>query len=325
MCKLEFSKETANRFGRIFLSGIVFLLTAFSVSISVNAQRTAVKPNATFEKIWVDYNVTEGGQKGMRIHLKFNVRAMKGADAAVRIYFLTPDGKNLLDKNSNFASAAGYVALYKNLKIDYDPGFYEDLAVFMPYGELDLEGGEYDLKMVVDLIYRVSGEFIQRLTTYDFNYTQPETEPTNMAPPPNDIGDLPTSKPVFTFDKTWIDYDVFEGGKKGMRIHVKFTVKNMKGVDSYLRIRVARQNDEFLKSTSNFSTDAGELAVSKKLTPAYDLTYYNDEKLFLPYEEIKLGRGVFNLKLDVDIVSPDEEVIQHLGWHNFVYRNGVTQ
>jgi hypothetical protein len=325
MDKLEYSKKTANRFGRMILSGFVCLVAAVLFAVSVNAQRTAVKPGATFEKIWVDYNVTEGGQKGMRIHLKFNVRGMKGADAAVRIYFLTPDGKNLPDKNSNFASAAGYVALYKNLRIDYDPGYYEDLAVFMPYSELDLEGGEYDLKMVVDLIYRASGEFIQRLTSYDFNYTQPETEPTNTAPLPNDINDLPTTKPVFTFDKTWIDYDVFEGGKKGMRIHVKFTVKNMKGVDSYLRIRVARQNEEFLKGTGAYSTSAGELAISKKLTPGYDLTYYNDEKLFLPYEEIKLGRGVFNLKLDVDIVSPDEEVIQHLGWHSFVFRNGVTQ
>ena len=29
------------------------------------------KPSATFQRMWIDYNVTEGGVKGMRIHTGF--------------------------------------------------------------------------------------------------------------------------------------------------------------------------------------------------------------------------------------------------------------
>lgn len=316
MVKSDIFKITAKRFGQLLMSGLVCLAVAVLLNVSVNAQRP--KPSANFEKLWVDYDVTEGSQKGMRIHLKFNVRGMKGLDSAIRIYFQTGDGKNLKDKNDSFVSTAGYVALYKNLKIDYDPGYYDDLAVFMPYKELDLEGGEYDLKMDVDLIYRVSGELIQHLSFYDFVYTQPNDDNGDVAPLPNDV---PGSNPVITFDKSWIDYDVFEGGKKGMRVHVKFNVENMKGVDSYLRIRVARQNDEFLKnSTPAFSTEDGELALFLKLTPGYNVTAYKDEKLFLPYDEIKLGRGAYNLKLDLDIVTMEGELIQHMGWYEFVFK-----
>jgi hypothetical protein len=127
---------------------------------------------ADFNRIWVDYNVTENGKKGMRIHTNFTVRGMKDVASYQAIYFEKKDGQRLRDKNKNFYSTAGEVAVYKELLINYDPGVYEDLTVFMPYDELDLDEGKYNLRMSVDLIYK-SGGIIQNLTTYDFVYTEP--------------------------------------------------------------------------------------------------------------------------------------------------------
>jgi hypothetical protein len=47
----------------------------------------------------------------------------------------------LKDKNDKFVSTAGDVALYKAIKPAYDPAIYDDLSLFMPYSEFDLEPG----------------------------------------------------------------------------------------------------------------------------------------------------------------------------------------
>jgi hypothetical protein len=322
MYKSKLIWKKLNGFSRILASGLIGLLVVISLNSAVNAQ-TAVRPSAKFEKIWVDYNITENGVKGMRIHTKFTVYGMKNVASYLAIFFETGDGKRLRDNNKSFYSTAGDVAIYKELSIAYDPGAYDDLVVFMPYDELDLSEGEYDLKMSVNLIYK-TGEMIQNLTKYAFVFTQPKRVTTVVeAPLPESIEETPTA--TKTLEKVWVDYDVFENGRKGMRIHVKFTVRDLKDVESDLRIRVARKSEEFLKSTNSlYSNSAGELLVIRKLKPGYQLTVFEDEKLFLPYDEIKLGRGVFDLKLDLDLTYRNGELIEHMGWHDFVYRNGVN-
>ena len=296
--------------------------------------RNATKACAEFERIWVDYDVTENGTRGMRIHTKFSVYRMKGVAAALAVYFETGDAKRLRDKNKRFYTTGGDVTIQRELKIDYDPGVYSDLTVFMPYDELDLDEGEYDLKMDVDLIY-LNGGLIQHLAFHDFNFKQPARArleaplPTQQAPLPTPIEDSGntnnSSAPNASMEKVWIDYDVTENGRKGMRIHVKFRVQNLKNVESDLRLRVARQNDVLIKGISAaYSNADGELFVTKKLKPGFDATVYEDETVFLPYQEINLGRGVFNLKLDVDVTYRSGELIKHLGWHEFTFRNGVN-
>jgi uncharacterized protein YifE (UPF0438 family) len=347
MNESKFIWKKRNRFCRSMVSGLFVALMmlvgdgAFSV---VNAQqpppppqscRNATKACAEFERIWVDYDVTENGVRGMRIHTKFSVYRMKGVAAALAVYFETGDAKRLRDKNKRFYTTGGDVTIQRELKIDYDPGVYSDLAVFMPYDELDLDEGEYDLKMDVDLIY-LNGTLIQHLAFHDFNFKQPARArleapmPTQQAPMPMSIEDSGSnngnsSAPNASMEKVWIDYDVTENGRKGMRIHVKFRVQNLKNVESDLRIRVARQNDALLKGVSAaYSNTDGELTVTRKLKPGFDATVYEDETVFLPYQEINLGRGVFNLKLDVDVTYRSGELIKHLGWHEFTFRNGVN-
>jgi hypothetical protein len=47
---------------------------------------------AKFEKLWVDYNVTEDGEKGMRIHVKFEAYNMQGVDSKLMVFFQKEDG-----------------------------------------------------------------------------------------------------------------------------------------------------------------------------------------------------------------------------------------
>ncbi|HEY0462005.1 MAG TPA: hypothetical protein VGC97_22925 [Pyrinomonadaceae bacterium] len=135
----------------------------------VNERRKSDKPNTEFEKIWVDYNVRENGRLGMRIHVKFTVNNMKDVDSYMAVYFEKADGAKLISTNRKFSSDDGQAAVFRATKPGYDETVYKDLDVFMPYDELKLGRGRYDLKMDVDLIYE-NGDLVEHLAYHDFEY-----------------------------------------------------------------------------------------------------------------------------------------------------------
>src|SRR5688572_3727870 len=242
---------------------ICFLLFSLITIASAQAKGDPryAEPSAAFDSIWVDYGVTEENALGMRVHLKFTAYGMKNMDAYLAIYFTYNDdiAGVLKDKNDKFVSTAGDVAMYRSIKPGYDPAIYDDLSVFMPYSELDLEPGNYDLTMDVKLIYKAGGEIAQ-LTYYDFEYSKPGS--------PADIESA--SKVNVTFENLWVDYDVIEDGKKGMRIHVAFTAYNMKGMDAYVAVYFEQKNGQEIKGVSeSYRSKSGQLAVYKSIKPAY--------------------------------------------------------
>jgi hypothetical protein len=277
-----------------------------SVTPTPTQRTTSGTPSAKFERIWIDYDVTEGGVKGMRIHTKFTVYDMKNVPSYLAIYFETSDGKRLRDNNKSYYSTSGDVALYKELQIDYNPGVYSDLAVFMPYEEFDLTRGEYNLKMDVDLIYKAGG-LIQHLTFESFDFTQPGSERNSAAV---------TSKVT----RVWVDYNVTEGSVRGMRIHVNFEVTGLKGVDSLVTARVQKTNGDYLlNSSGDYSNSEGQLQVKFDMKPGYDTTVFKDADLFLPYSALNLSRGKWDLKLDIDLNYEDGDLIKHLDFYEFEF------
>lgn len=122
------------------------------------------------------------------------------------------------------------------------------------------------------------------------------------------------------FDKIWVDYNVTEGGEKGMRIHVKFDVTGMEGVDSFLMIYFQKDDNSDLKSGSSvYGSKDGRLVAKVALKPGFDTTVYKDLEAFMPYSELNLPKGKYNLKMDADLADEDEDLIQHLGFHNFQF------
>jgi hypothetical protein len=293
---------------------ICFLFLSVATIAVVNASGftktrfTVADPRATFDKIWVDYDITEEGQKGMRIHLKFSAYGMKDMDGFVAVYFEYNDevGGYVKDKNQKYNSTAGDAALYKAIKPAYDPADYNDLQLFMPYNELDLEPGEYDITMDIKVIYKEGG-VLSKLTRYDFEYTKPGS-PTIIT------GTWATA----IFDDMSVDYDITENGQKGMRVNVKCTLKDLKDIDCYLALYFENKNGEILKGTkTEFRSTTGQLAVYKSLKPAYDEAVYKDLQLFLPYSEFNLSTGRHDLKMDVDVIYKNGDMVKHLKTHEF--------
>lgn len=293
----------------------IILLHALLICIIAPLSATEISkpaaPRATFDKLWVDYDVYDNGVKGMRIHVKFTAYDMLNLDSYLAIYFEYDDeiGGYLKDKNSKFNSTAGEVAVYSSIKPQYNPAVYNDLSVFMPYGELDLDPGQYDLAMDVKIIYK-SGGIISELTTHYFEYTEPGSTTAT--------GGAPVNKITATYKDIWVDYDVYEDNKKGMKIHTKFSVSGMKSMEGYLAIYFETKSGVRLKSeTTGYRSKTGQLAAYKLINPGYDQTDYNDLSVFIPYSAFNLATGKHDLKIDADLIYKEGGMIQHLAYHEF--------
>jgi hypothetical protein len=288
-------------------------LVVVSAGISVSGQTAsggrpsqAAKPSAVFKDIWIDYDVAQGTDKGMRIHVKFTVNNMKNLDSYLALYFETAEGVRLRDKDDSTNSATGEVAVYRELKPGYDVTDYDDMTLFMPYDQLDLEDGDWKLRIDVDVIYKAGG-LIQHLTFKEFDYSQggDEVEPEKVA----------------TLKRIWVDYNVTRGGRKGMLVHVNFEVTGMKGVDGLLAVRVRKGDENYLESASaGFSNADGEFEVTYAIKPGYAVAVYEDATVFIPFNEMVISKGTWDLELDADLRYEGGDLIQHLGFHPFEFK-----
>ena len=307
------SKTIMKNLTRTALALAVCFLTLTATFASTNhnlspetSTNNLYNPTGVFKSCWIDYNITEGGRRGMRIHVNFEVTGLKGVDA--KLVARVQNGDEFLMSNSSFSNGEGQLETSYSIKPGYQTSVYEDAEMFLPYSEIKLGRGTWDLKLDIDLNYE-DGELIQHLGFKEFEFTSGSGG-----------SDVPEKPEVSaTVNRVWIDYDVTENRRRGMRIHVNFEVVGLKGVDSKLTVRVRKSDDTFLTSNSSYSNNAGELELSYDMKPGYATTVYKNAEVFLPYDEIVIRKGVWDLKLDIDLNYEDGELIQHLTYHDFEF------
>lgn len=143
----------------------------------------------------------------------------------------------------------------------------------------------------------------------------PTPTPATPTPPPKTDSTVKAD-----FDRIWVDYNVMEKGRKGMRIHVKFSVKNLKDTAGYVAVYFQKKDGASLTTDNpDFRSQNGNLALFYSIKPAYDNAEYDDVQLFMPYDEFNLKRGRHDLKMDVDLIYENGEMIEHLTYNEFWY------
>ncbi len=146
------------------------------------------------------------------------------------------------------------------------------------------------------------------------------TEPVKTAPMPETPKTVKSNTANAKFEKMWVDYNVKENGRLGMRIHVKFSVNNMKDEDSYLVILFEKSDGTKLKTSNRkFASKDGQIAAYRSMKPGYDETVYKDLDVFMPYDEFNLSRGKYDLKMDADVIYENGDLVEHLNYHEFQY------
>lgn len=285
----------------------VFALTNENHNLSLNNEvKESFKPSAIFNSCWIDYNITEDGTTGMRIHVNFEVSGLKGIDSKLITRVQTEDGDYLNSDSESYSNSSGQLETSFEMRPGFPTTVYKDATIFLPYSEINVRKGVWTLKLDIDLSYE-NGDLIQHLTYKEFEFTQTvgdDSDDTN--------GDISA-----TVNRVWIDYNVWENGRKGMRIHVDFEVTGLKGVDSMITARVQKENDDYLTSSSSFSNSEGQLQTSFDMKPGFSPAVYEDATMFLPYNEILVRKGVWSLKLDIDLNYENGDLIDHLEYHEF--------
>ncbi|QQS41363.1 MAG: hypothetical protein IPM63_18710 [Acidobacteriota bacterium] len=145
-------------------------LTLQDVRITIPST-TVSEANATFEKIWIDYNVNQGGQLGMVVHVTAVLNGLNGKEAYLQLLFEKDDGTRLNGSTTQYKSPNGQTAGYSSLKPIYSSARFNDIKIFVPYSEFNLPVGKHLLKIHADVVYP-DYTAISHLTYYDFEYTR---------------------------------------------------------------------------------------------------------------------------------------------------------
>lgn len=128
-----------------------------------------------------------------------------------------------------------------------------------------------------------------------------------------------------TFEKVWVEHDVRVDGKKGMRIHTTFVVKNNLNVECTLVAHFYHKDGTQLTGADlqgDYSTSDGHVVTYVKVKPRFTSTRYSDKSLFIPYQEFHIkGAGVYFLKFIVFLERYDrgDQILAKSAEFNFKY------
>jgi len=108
----------------------------------------------------------------------------------------------------------------------------------------------------------------------------------------------------------WQEHNVYEEDEKGMKIHVNFTVDNLKGVVCCIAAYFSFQGEEKISGVNDeFTTKDGQAVVSEYFTPDYEGTSYSDFYLFMPYDELYLADGYHHCEFEIQLYVNKTEVV----------------
>ncbi len=290
------------------------IAAARSKETVANKPKRALPPGAKaiFDKLWIDYNVIENGLKGMRVHSKFALKNLKDEPLILTVRVQKEDGDPLLTKNVKYRNNSGQFATFKKIRAAYQSTVFKDVSVFLPYSEFAVRPGDHSLKVDADLIFP-DGNLLKHFTLHPFKFTKPvgKNASNRKIPPPADA--------AFKVEKMWIDYDIFRNGKKGLLVHIRATVEQLKGYNIQFAAVVERKNgDQILGKTMRSVT--GSLTAYYDVVPKYDSTSFNNVEMFIPYEEFTVQKGIHNLRIHVDIIYPGTKFNLHGSYHPFRFR-----
>ena len=146
-----------------------------SSATDLPAETPGVSPHVSsgrINNIWVDYDVVQLGMDGMLIHVEFEVDGLQDMPCAIGAYFYYESGEGLTDQNGAYTSEGNQVITSLEFTPVYPSAIFNDFELFMPYDELDLPDGDYDLKFSISIWDMASEEEVTVSPYYSFTYSQ---------------------------------------------------------------------------------------------------------------------------------------------------------
>ena len=118
------------------------------IQLSQSGKSTYSNSSATINKVWVDHNVYQNNQKGMKIHVKFDAYNVYNHQIKVCVYFYYKNGDALKGINgSEYITSSGKVTVQTTSTANYTNTTWNDITLFMPYSYLNMASGCKDLSL----------------------------------------------------------------------------------------------------------------------------------------------------------------------------------
>jgi hypothetical protein len=106
---------------------------------------------ATIRNLRTEQGVVQGSQRGMLIHVGFDINGFRAVNCQVAAYFYWANGEPLKDTDGRYKTTDGNVSVGTSFSPGYDMTSYDDFRVFVPYRQLHLGAGEHELKCHVNV------------------------------------------------------------------------------------------------------------------------------------------------------------------------------
>jgi serine/threonine-protein kinase len=129
-------------------------------------------PVADIVTVTTAHNQFVNGVKGMVIYVTFTTEHTKGHESQVAAYFYYADGRKLQDADGDYATPSGHVTTWRDYTPGYDDTRYDAYALFLPYDQLHLSAGTYNMKYQVALYDTVLDDFLAESQYVTFTFTK---------------------------------------------------------------------------------------------------------------------------------------------------------
>ena len=137
---------------------------------------------------------------------------------------------------------------------------------------------------------------------YDYVYDCEFTVAAPEAAAPRSRSASNALAPAGEVQKVWVDHSVYDKQVKGMRIHFKFSARNLKDrqcqANAYFYFSSGKPLKDF---NGRYKTTDGDVAARGNFTPKYVSSVFEDFLIFMPYDELHMSAGKTDLKLVVKL------------------------
>lgn len=151
---------------------ITFNVRGAGRQVTINATQPTNGPSATIDNVRLVENVTRNGDKGIEIHANIALRNARAHRGQIVVFFYNATtGEKLYDIDNNFCAQDGQVSVYQVILPDKDDYNMGDVALFLPYAQLDIQDpGETLVEFEMGVYDGRVGDFLAYSKRIQFTY-----------------------------------------------------------------------------------------------------------------------------------------------------------
>ncbi|MBM3293625.1 MAG: hypothetical protein FJY82_03785 [Candidatus Aminicenantes bacterium] len=246
------------------------------------------QPKAEIDRVWVDPPAPGGD---VAVHVRFDVRGMRGQRGDAVAWFSWRSGEMLKDFDGQYRSMAGQVSVGVPITPGYDDTRYEDLVLTLPGGQLHLAAGQHPLSVVVGVFRGDAMLSVSPPAAFDYALRGAPPEGEGGGAPAAWITDLKVEPAAVHQSQTWV------------KVAAWMTIDNLLGREVVLQARYYFPDGTPLRDFDGAFRSAEGLAMAEnKITPKYQRTNVTDMQVWIPVPQLHLAAGSFNVQARLTLV-----------------------